>query len=326
MIRLHGTALSGHVHRVDLFLRILGLDFEFAEAGGAVRASPAVPRSSIRWGRSRSSRTATSPWPTPTPSCVYLAKRYEHGGALVAQRRWSAHRGFSAGCRWPPARSPMAPARLGMAVLLWGMPGDPVRATAIAERLLGFMEAIRRAATTSQPQHPTIADLACYSYVAHAPEGRPFRWSPIPPSEPGSPASRLCRPSSRCRPRSVPGLTAMDPFHPDERRAQRLAGVEDPPSGAFIRDFMPDQHRMFFQGLPYLFAAPRTPRGWPVATVLSGAPGFIASPDEHTLRISIQETGDPVLARLTPGAGSRPARPRPLQSPAQPRQRRGGGP
>lgn len=77
-----------------------------------------------------------------------------------------------------------------------------------------------------------------------------------------------------------------DPFHEGERRAQVLAGVADPPTGSGVRDFMPDQHRLFFQGLPYLFAATVDAEGWPCATVLSGDPGFIQSPNPWELRIA----------------------------------------
>jgi glutathione S-transferase len=55
--------------------------------------------------------------------------------------------------------------------LQWGMPGDPIVAKGVAERLLRFMEAHLAGRTYLAAAHPTIADLACYSYVAHAPEG-----------------------------------------------------------------------------------------------------------------------------------------------------------
>ncbi|MGQ0580499.1 MAG: pyridoxamine 5'-phosphate oxidase family protein [Reyranella sp.] len=73
------------------------------------------------------------------------------------------------------------------------------------------------------------------------------------------------------------------PFHRDELAAQALAGqgVRSAP----IRPFMPDQHRAFFAGLPYLFVATMDEQGWPIASVLSGQPGFIQSPDPVTLRI-----------------------------------------
>ena len=72
-------------------------------------------------------------------------------------------------------------------------------------------------------------------------------------------------------------------FHRDELAAQVLAGGRV--GRAPIRSFMPDQHRAFFTGLPYLFVATVDEQGWPVASVLSGQPGFVQSPDPVTLRI-----------------------------------------
>lgn len=94
-----------------------------------------------------------------------------------------------------------------------------------------------------------------------------------------------------------------DPFHAGEREAQRRAGLETLPVGAGIRDFMPDQHRAFFEGLAYVFVGTVEADGWPAATLLTGAPGFIASPDERTLRLAVQpEPEDPTQALLQPGA------------------------
>jgi predicted pyridoxine 5'-phosphate oxidase superfamily flavin-nucleotide-binding protein len=92
------------------------------------------------------------------------------------------------------------------------------------------------------------------------------------------------------------------PFHPDEREAQRRAGVGDV-AGAGIRAAMPDQHREFFARLPVLFAAAVEPGGWPLATLLTGPPGFVEAPDPVTLRIgALAAAGDPAAAALTPGA------------------------
>jgi len=72
------------------------------------------------------------------------------------------------------------------------------------------------------------------------------------------------------------------PFHVGELAAQARAGVGEPGAGG-IRAFMPEQHREFFPLLSYLFVATRDEDGWPVATVLTGPPGFISSPDPTTL-------------------------------------------
>ena len=75
----------------------------------------------------------------------------------------------------------------------------------------------------------------------------------------------------------------LPPFHPDELEAQARAGKGA--TGAGVRAFMPDQHREFFALLPYLFVATTDREGWPLATMLTGAPGFVHSPDPTTLRV-----------------------------------------
>lgn len=61
---------------------------------------------------------------------------------------------------------------------------------------------------------------------------------------------------------------------------------------------MPDQHRDFFAGLPYVLASTLDENGWPLATLLTGPPGFIRSPDTTHLRINApRRQDDPTLAR-----------------------------
>jgi len=88
------------------------------------------------------------------------------------------------------------------------------------------------------------------------------------------------------------------PFNPDELAVQALAGG-GPRGGAGIRDFMPEQHRQFLAQLPYLFVGAIDAAGWPLATLLTGRPGFVQSPDPVTLHIAAQpDAGDPAAAAL----------------------------
>jgi predicted pyridoxine 5'-phosphate oxidase superfamily flavin-nucleotide-binding protein len=91
------------------------------------------------------------------------------------------------------------------------------------------------------------------------------------------------------------------PFHRGELIAQTLAGT-GAPGMTGIRPFMPDQHREFFGLLPYLFVATTNADGWPVATVLTGRPGFIQSPDPNTLTVAASpRQGEPGAELFTAG-------------------------
>ena len=167
-IRLHGTPLSGHAHRVELMLRILGLDFEYVEASAAVRATPEYarlnPLRQIPVLEDGDLILADS-----NAILVYLARRYDPDGpwlpgdpvAAAHVQRWLS---IAAG----EVMHGPATARV---VTQWGMPGDIVRAKHIAQRLLAFMDQHLTGRTYLAADHPTLADLACYAYVAHAPEG-----------------------------------------------------------------------------------------------------------------------------------------------------------
>lgn len=91
-------------------------------------------------------------------------------------------------------------------------------------------------------------------------------------------------------------------FHEDELRAQALAGQQRAGRAA-IRPFMPDQHREFFALLPYLFVATPDAECSPMASVLTGQPGFMQSPDPTTLRIAaLPAPDDPAAPTFIAGA------------------------
>ena len=91
------------------------------------------------------------------------------------------------------------------------------------------------------------------------------------------------------------------PFNADEQAAQALAGYRV--GRAPVRPLLPEQHRDFFRLLPYLFTATPDAQGWPMASVLTGSPGFIASPDPTTLRIdAVLRDGDPAGPDFAAGA------------------------
>lgn len=70
-----------------------------------------------------------------------------------------------------------------------------------------------------------------------------------------------------------------------------------------VRDFMPDQHREFFQQLPILFVGSVDERGRPWASALVGRPGFARSPDPRRLVVEASALPhDPLGENLKEGA------------------------
>ena len=99
---------------------------------------------------------------------------------------------------------------------------------------------------------------------------------------------------------------AETPFHPGELAIQHRVGIADKMDRAgrrAIRPFMPDQYRDFFAQLPFLIAGTVDRDGQPWASILTGRPGFLATPDDRTLTIAARPLpGDPLAANLMPAA------------------------
>jgi uncharacterized protein len=95
------------------------------------------------------------------------------------------------------------------------------------------------------------------------------------------------------------------PWHAGERALQRRLGVAERMAAVgprVIHDFMPEQHREFFVGLPFVVVGSVDSQGDPWATLLAGRPGFVASPDPRTLTIAVAPAlGDPAGEGLARG-------------------------
>jgi glutathione S-transferase len=168
-LTLHGTALSGHAHRVVLLLRMLNLPYRFVDTPRDARATPAF-RALNPLGQIPVLQDGEQVLADSNAILVYLARRYDAAGTWLPTDPLGAARvqRFLSLAAGEVAFGP-ATAR---AVTLWGYPGDADRARAIASRLLRFLEDHLSTRSFLAADTPTIADLACYGYVARAPEGR----------------------------------------------------------------------------------------------------------------------------------------------------------
>ncbi len=168
-IKLYGTALSGHCHRISLALSLLGLPFETVEvdmrAGG--HRTPEFlalnPFGQVPVLDDDGTVIADS-----NAILAYLGARYDDGalmprdpvGASEVQRWFSVAAGE---IKYGPGA-----ARL---VKVFGATLDHAAAVAIAGQILSLLDAHLAEREYLAAGRLTFADVAIYSYVAHAPEG-----------------------------------------------------------------------------------------------------------------------------------------------------------
>ncbi|OAI94406.1 pyridoxamine 5'-phosphate oxidase family protein [Pseudomonas putida] len=84
-------------------------------------------------------------------------------------------------------------------------------------------------------------------------------------------------------------LKKLSTWHEGEKFIQEKVGVAERMEGVgqrVVRDFMPDQHRAFYAGLPFMVLGSVDAEGDAWATVLEGRPGFMSSPSPTTLDIA----------------------------------------
>ena len=101
-------------------------------------------------------------------------------------------------------------------------------------------------------------------------------------------------------------ISNTSPWHAGELAWQKRAGVAERMGQLgprVIRDAMPEQHRAFFAQLPFILAGYEDNFGQIWASMLTGQPGFVSSPDPKRLLISRTfAEADPIAEALHAGA------------------------
>ncbi|MGH6647884.1 glutathione S-transferase family protein [Aquabacterium sp.] len=169
-IRLHDFALSGHAHRVRLFLSLLGLPFETVPVNLAKGEHKGEAFLALNaFGQVPVLQDGDLTLPDSNAIIVYLALKYDpsrqwwpEDAAQIAQvQRWLS-----------VAAGPLAH---GVAKVRWtgltgGTPEKPV--VEMATQLLRVMDQHLAAQRfLASEAHPTVADIALYSYTARVTEG-----------------------------------------------------------------------------------------------------------------------------------------------------------
>ncbi|WP_447919093.1 glutathione S-transferase family protein [Achromobacter aegrifaciens] len=168
-LTFYSFPLSGHAHRVALMLSLLDVPHRTVDVdlrGGEHKRPPFLALNAF--GQVPVIDDNGVVVADSTAILVYLAKRYngqawlpdDPAGAAAVQRWLSVASG-------PLVNGPNA-ARL---VTLFGAAHDVESTLARAHALLQVMDGELAGRDFLAGAAPTIADVACYAYVAHAPEG-----------------------------------------------------------------------------------------------------------------------------------------------------------
>ncbi len=169
-IKLYGYPLSGHSHRVELMLSLLGLPSEYVlvDLKQGAHKAPEFVSTLNRFGQvpaidDNGTRLADS-----NAILVYLATQYGNGQWLpsdaLGQARVQRWLSTAAG----QLHAGPATARLA---LVFGAQVDTEAAISRSHALLKLLEQQLGQSRFLASEQPSIADIAFYTYVAHAPEG-----------------------------------------------------------------------------------------------------------------------------------------------------------
>lgn len=169
-IILYGFKKSGHSHRAELMLRLLDLPFEFREVDLARGEQKTETFEKLNlFGQVPVVVDGGEIVADSSAILVYLAKKYDPAGVWLPEAAEAAAKIQ----RWLSiAQGPIinGPARARL-FNVFGAAIDHAQAKEIAEKLFATVEKALIGVSFLVGPHATIADVALYSYTAHAPEG-----------------------------------------------------------------------------------------------------------------------------------------------------------
>ncbi|MGH8129013.1 MAG: glutathione S-transferase family protein [Gammaproteobacteria bacterium] len=168
-IRLYGAKLSGHTHRVLLLLNLLELPFETIEinlSAGENKRPEFLTKNPF--GQIPVIEDGDTVLYDSNAILVYLATKYDDGrwlprdalGATTVQRWFSMTAGAI-------LRGPA----FARAINVFGAQRNYERAKTTAIALFKLLDTDLHGKQFALGNAPTLADVAAYAYIAHAPEG-----------------------------------------------------------------------------------------------------------------------------------------------------------
>jgi glutathione S-transferase len=167
-IRLYRYALSGHAHRVQLFLSLLNLPYQMIDIDlrqGEQKQEAFLAKNPF--GQVPVIEDGDTTVFDSNAILVYLATNYG--------KAWLPSDALSAATvqRWfTMAAGPIAfGAAAARVAAVFGAPIDAERAKSIAHNLFKMLNNEMAGKDFALGAKPSVADIAAYTYIAHAPEG-----------------------------------------------------------------------------------------------------------------------------------------------------------
>lgn len=167
-IRIHRHALSGHAHRIELFASLAGIAYDLVDVdllAGEHKKAPFLALNPV--GQVPVIEDGDIVVSDSNAILVYLARKYAPAYLPTDPKSVADIQKFlslaAGGIAFGPAN-----ARL---ITVFGADLDADFAKAIAQNVFAQLDAHLEGRQFLVGDKPTIADIAIYSYTAHAPEG-----------------------------------------------------------------------------------------------------------------------------------------------------------
>jgi len=169
-LKLYRHPLSGHSHRVELFLSLLGLDAEIIDVNlmaGEHKQDDFLKKNIF--GQVPVLEDGDLTLADSNAILVYLASQYDfdHTWLPIEPAKAAEVQRFLSVATEPIAQGPATARKIN----LFGARLDHVKAIEVAHNTLTILDEHLEERDWLAADFPTIADIANYSYIAHAPEG-----------------------------------------------------------------------------------------------------------------------------------------------------------
>ncbi|MCF2949398.1 glutathione S-transferase [Paraglaciecola aquimarina] len=169
-LKLYTFPLSGHSHRVELMLSLLSLDAELIKvdlAKGEHKSAEFLAKNPA--GQVPVLEDGDITLADSNAIIMYLATKYDQGRTwypedLVTQTKIQSYLSLAAG------KLAFGPCNARI-INVFGKPLDKEFALTLAHDLLTLLDQTLSSQTWLVGDTPTLADVAHYTYIAHAPEG-----------------------------------------------------------------------------------------------------------------------------------------------------------